>query len=255
MSLKQRADWKGVASFSQSVFCAPEPRNTKFIYAVVRNYIFDELSRQETVRFVQVGTNDGMGTDPLRAHVLSHGWRGLLIEPIPQAFNRLKATYGAPSGVDFANVAIWPDEGEKTLHVVKGYDVLSSFSLETIMRHEPKYDDLRSEILAIEVPTRRLDSLLLETGHSEPHVLVVDTEGCDAIVLRTYDFSRHKPSVIQFEYVHLSAEASSDLRDWFTGLGYALLFDRHDVLALVTTRFEVAFVRFCQDLLSTARAN
>ncbi|MET3524078.1 FkbM family methyltransferase [Mesorhizobium abyssinicae] len=255
MSLKKRLGWKGIASISESIFSAPEPRNTKFIYALVRNYIFDELSRQGVVRFVQVGTNDGMGTDPLRRHVLRRGWQGLLIEPVPQAFDRLKSSYGAPSGVDFANVAIWPDEGEKTMHVVKGCDVLSSFSLETILRHEPKYDDLRSEIFTIEVPTRRLATLLVETGHSEPHVLVVDTEGCDAVVLRTYDFSSHKPNVVQFEHVHLSAEVSSDLRDWLTGLGYALLFDRHDVLALDTTRFDPALVRFCQDLLSTARAN
>jgi FkbM family methyltransferase len=256
MGLKERAGWKGVASTSQSVFCAPEPKNTKFIYAVVRGYIFDSLTRrEETVRFVQVGANDGLHGDPLRPHVQDHGWRGLLIEPIPAVFDRLKAAYGELPGVEFANVAIWPEEGEKTLHVVDGRDVLSSFSLETILHHEPKYDDLRSELRTLKVPTRRLDTLLRETGHAEPHVLVVDVEGCDDAVLRTYDFSAHKPDVVQFEHVHLSAERSAAARDWLTGLGYALLFDRHDVLCIDAARFDPALVRFCQDLLVTARAN
>jgi FkbM family methyltransferase len=193
--------------------------------------------------------------DPLRAVVLRHGWRGLLIEPIPEAFERLKTAYGAAPGVDFANVAIWPDEGEKTLHVVDGLDGLSSFSLDTILEQEPKYEDLRSALRTIQVPTRRLDKLLPERGHTQPHVLVVDVEGCDDIVLRTFDFSAHKPDVVQFEHVHLSAEASADLRDWLTDLGYALIFDRHDVLALNAACFEPPLVRFCQDLLITARAN
>jgi FkbM family methyltransferase len=256
MGLQEPAGWKGVASTSRSVFCAPEPRNTKFVFAVVRGYIFDELSRREAVvRFVQVGANDGMHGDPVRPHVLGHGWRGLLIEPIPAVFDRLRAAYGAAPGVDFARVAIWPEEGRKTLHVVEGRDVLSGFSLETILRHEPKYADLRSELRTLEVPTRRLDRLLRETGHAQPHALVVDTEGCDDMVLRTFDFSAHRPHAVQFEHVHLSAEASAGLRDWLTGLGYALLFDRHDVLALDTARFDPALVRFCQDLLITARAN
>jgi FkbM family methyltransferase len=256
MGLQERAGWKGIASVSRSVFCAREPRNTKFIYEVVRGYIFDELSRRESiVRFVQVGANDGVEVDPLRAVVLRRGWRGLLIEPIPEAFDRLKGNYAAAPGIDFANVAIWPEEGAKTLHVVDGDTGLSSFSLETILEQEPKYVDLRSELRTIEVPTRRLDNLLRETGHTEPHVLVVDTEGCDGIVLRTFDFSAHQPDVVQFEHVHLSAETSADMRDWLTDLGYALLFDRHDVLALHRTRFDPELIRFCQDILITARAN
>jgi FkbM family methyltransferase len=256
MGLQERPGWKGVASTSQSVFCAREPKNTKFIYAVVRNYIFDLLScREETVRFVQVGANDGMHGDPVHPYVLDHGWRGLLIEPIPAVFERLKAAYAGAPGAEFSNFAIWPDEGTKTLHVVDGRDVLSSFSLETIPRHAPKYDDLQSELRTLEAPTRRLDTLLRETGHAEPNVLVVDVEGCDDLVLRTFDFAAHKPDVVQFEHVHLSADASAGVRDWLTGLGYALLFDRHDVLCLDTARFDPALVRFCQDILVTARAN
>jgi FkbM family methyltransferase len=256
MGLRERPGWKGVASTSQSVFCAPEPRNTKFILAVVRGYVFDELSRRYgSVRFVQVGANDGLHGDPVRPYVLGHGWRGLLIEPIPAVFERLKAAYDGFPGVDFARVAIWAEEGTRTLHVVEGRDVLSGFSLETILRHEAKYEDLRSELRTLEVPTRRLDSLLRGTPHAQPHVLVVDTEGCDDVVLRTFDFSAHRPEVAQFEHVHLSAEASADMRDWMTALGYALIFDRHDVLALDTARFDPALVRFCQDLLVTARAN
>lgn len=250
-----------LSSESESIFCAREPRCAKFILATVRDFIFDELSRREAVvRFVHVGAHDGVSVDdnqpadPLRARVLKQGWQGLLIEPGPEAFARLKVNYG-PCGVDFANVAIWSSEGEKTFHVVEGADWLSSFFPETILRHDDTQRDLRSKIRPIEVQVRRLDSLCRERGHTQPDVLLVDAEGCDDIVLRTFDFSIHRPDVVQFNHFHLSTQASSDLGDWLTGLGYELLFDRQNVLGLNRTRFDPRLVRFCQDLLFAARAN
>ena len=256
MSLQERPGWMGIANFSESVFCAPEPRNTKFIYAVVRDYVFDELSRRkDVVRFVQVGANDGTGDDPLRRSVMQNGWQGLLIEPIPETFTRLQATYRDTPGLEFANLAISPEEGEMTFHVVEGRDALSSFSLETILRYEQKYENLRENMRELRVPTRRLDSLLRETGLHTPNVVVIDTEGCDDIVLRTYDFSVHKPDVLQLEHVHLSASAATDLRDWLTELGFALIYDRHDVLAMNKASFDRSLINFCQKLVATARAN
>ena len=86
-------------------------------------------------------------------------------------------------------------------------------------------------------------------------VLLVDTQGSDDIALRTFDFSAHRPDVVQFRHSHLSTQASGDLGDWLTGLGYELVFDRQDVLGLNRSRFDPRLVRFCQDLMFAARAN
>jgi len=248
-------------SESESIFSAREPRCAKFVLATVRDFIFDELSRrQAVVRFVHVGAHDGVSiddnqpSDPLRARAMKQGWRGLLIEPAPEAFARLKVNYGQ-CGVDFANVAIWSAEGEKTFHVVDGADSLSSFFPETILRYDDARRDPRSRIRPIEVRARRLDSLCRERGYEQADVLLVDTQGSDDIALRTFDFSAHRPDVVQFRHSHLSTQASGDLGDWLTGLGYELVFDRQDVLGLNRSRFDPRLVRFCQDLMFAARAN
>jgi FkbM family methyltransferase len=227
----------------------------------VRDHLFDALSSgQGVVRFVHVGAHDGVSiddnqpADPFRTRALRHGWSGLLIEPAPEAFARLKANY-AGCAVDLANVAIWSSEGEKTFHIVEAADWLSSFFPQTVLRDDAQHGDLRSSVRPIEVRTSRLEDLCRETGHTQPNVLLVDAEGSDDIAVRSFDFSAHKPDVVQFKHLHLSTQASSDLGDWLTGLGYELVYDRYDVLALNPARFDAALVRFCQDLLVTARAN
>ena len=40
--------------------------------------------------FVQVGANDGVNHDPIFHHVRKYNWKGLLIEPIPDIFEKLK---------------------------------------------------------------------------------------------------------------------------------------------------------------------
>jgi hypothetical protein len=43
-----------------------------------------------TPTFVQIGANDGMGDDPVRRHVFEDGWVGVLVEPLPDVFERLQ---------------------------------------------------------------------------------------------------------------------------------------------------------------------
>ena len=257
MPLRPRPGWKGAAGLSQSVFCrSDEPRNTKAVFGAVRDLVFEMVGRRETpVRFVQAGAHDGSGV--LQQHILRRGWRGLLIEPLPGVMQALKANYAGVPGVDFANVAIAPEEGSRVLYTVEGRDQLSSFSLDTIFNHEGKYEDgdLKAAIRTLDVPARPLDALLRETGHDTPHVMVVDTEGYDDVVLGTFDFAAHRPDVVQVEHVHLSRHASASVGDRLTGLGYVLMFDRHDLLALRPDRFDPGVPERCADIVAAARGS
>ena len=47
----------------------------------------------KNVFFIQVGSNDATHNDPLRRFILERGWRGLMIEPVPHVFERLKRNY------------------------------------------------------------------------------------------------------------------------------------------------------------------
>ena len=77
----------------------------KFLYVnlnpiiIKRRYInyqlgkfLDALLRDlENIKFIQVGSNDGIQNDPLRKYILNKDtWSGLLIEPVPNIFLNLE---------------------------------------------------------------------------------------------------------------------------------------------------------------------
>ena len=57
--------------------------------------------------FIQVGANDGDQLDPLRTSVHCADWRGIMVEPVPYVFQKLKANNGhLARRVRLENVAI-----------------------------------------------------------------------------------------------------------------------------------------------------
>lgn len=248
--------WQGIASFSESVLCLEEPYNTKAIFGRVVQRVLEMLTSQlGTVPFVQVGANDGVSADHIHSFVKSGAWRGVLVEPAPAPFARLLENYRGVEGLQFAPLAISTSAGTLPFYFVEGDDGLSSFSLDTILSHAPKYEDLRSMIRTLEVNTRSLDEVCDEYGVSNPAVVAVDTEGTDDIVLQSLSIEERRPSVILFEHCHLSGERSAKLRDRLIAAEYRLIHDRHDALAIAPGTFDEAEVEFMADVIAVARAN
>ena len=247
--------WEGIASFSQSVLCLDEPFNTKAIFKRVVVRAMDLLTeRLGSVPFVQVGANDGVHADHIRPFVLSGKWQGVLIEPAPVAFERLLQNYEGVHGLAFAQVAISTSAGPLPFYYVEGEDGLSSFALDTILTHAPKYDDLKSMIRELEVDVTTLDAICDDYAIS-PAVVAVDAEGTDDIVLQSFALEERKPNLILFEHCHLSAERSAALRDRLLQARYRLIHDRHDALAIAEGTFERGVAEFFADIVATARNN
>ena len=58
---------------------------------------FARATAQRRVVFVQIGSNDGVTSDPLQYFVDRYAWSGILVEPVPHVFERLHAARGANS--------------------------------------------------------------------------------------------------------------------------------------------------------------
>ncbi|MDQ3246020.1 MAG: FkbM family methyltransferase [Pseudomonadota bacterium] len=248
--------WPGIASFSQSVLCLKEPNNTKAVFGRVAARALELLTAKlGEVRFVQVGANDGVHADHIHPFVTGGKWRGVLVEPAPVPFARLTENYRGVDGLCFVQAAVATRAGQQPFYYVEGEDGLSSFSLETIMSHAPKYDDLPSMIRTLEVETETLDALCDREGFARPDVVVVDTEGTDDVVLLSFSIEERRPSLILFEHCHLSAERSAALRDRILAAGYRLIHDRHDALAIAEGTFDAATTDFLANIVAIARAD
>lgn len=249
-------EWRGIASISQSVLCLPEPKNTKALFGRVVARTLELLTDQlGTVRFVQVGANDGVSADHLHPFIASGRWQGILVEPGAEAHRRLRETYAGVPNLQMVSHAIWTEAGDLPFHVVEGEDGLSSFSLDTIMAHAPKYDDLASMIRTTTVRTETLDGLCDRLGMPRPDLVAVDTEGTDDIVLQSFSVEQRRPGLILFEHCHLSAERSAALRDRLEAASYRLIHDRHDGLAIRNGLFDSGTTDFLADIIAVARAN
>jgi len=76
-------------------------------------------------RFIQVGANDGIYGDPLRAYIERHHWHGILVEPQPDVFARLIENYsGSRENLIFKNIAISPDQSTLRLYRVLDQQIL-----------------------------------------------------------------------------------------------------------------------------------
>jgi FkbM family methyltransferase len=179
--------------------------------------------------FVKVGANDGVTGDPCSDILLAESkWKGLLIEPVPYCFDRLKANFRDSQRFSFERVAIGEASGEATFYYVNSqarrsipnlpdwYDQLGSFDKMHIVKHLNGV--LTPFIVECTVEVLPLTLVLEKNGIRDIHLLHVDTEGHDYKVLKTLDFSRHAPTAIFVEHKHLPDKEIAEL---------LLLFKKH----------------------------
>jgi FkbM family methyltransferase len=193
--------------------------------------------------FVQIGSNDGAQQDPIREAILERQWRGVMVEPVPYVFERLKQNYGHLPRVQLENVAIAEVDGTKPFYhlpqtadwkgqnIPEWYDALGSFSREVLLTHSVFIPDIAQRIVCTDVPTLTFDSLCKRAGFEQIDLLHIDTEGYDYEILKQIDLDRWRPHLIIYEHHHLGparAECEAMLRRH----GYDFMAEALDTWAL-----------------------
>ena len=155
--------------------------------------------------FVQVGANDGEMGDPLRQSVLTYHLSGLLIEPLPDVFTKLRENYRPEPQLRFENVAIATENGRMPMYRVKvgapfpaWYQGMASFRRENLARQG--IGDSYIEELWVEAVTLR--SLFDRHGIDRVNLLQVDTEGYDCQIVMSALESDILPDIINYEHCH-----------------------------------------------------
>jgi FkbM family methyltransferase len=180
------------------------------------------------VSFVQVGANDGVFGDPLRAYITKFPWRGILVEPQPDVVDRLVRNYAAQADrLILENVAIPSDRSGLVLYKAPPGNLANDVYASSVASSNPstiakQLKVSEKDLIAITTPSLTLDELLVKHGFDEIQILQIDAEGYDWQILRTLDLGRAKPSIIQFESGHLSnADCDSAVRHLTEG-GYQI---------------------------------
>lgn len=171
--------------------------------------------------FIQIGANDGLRNDPIRRHVLALGWNGVLVEPIPDAFNQLVDNYSSAKGLAFENVAICPKDGQTAFYLHPRHSDCSGLSIVTRIQR-------KSRMQCVTVNGMTFETLVNRHNITHCDLLQIDAEGYDYEIIKMVDFQRLAPGVIRYEHAHIDRLAC---REYLAARGYLFLTEGKDTIA------------------------
>jgi len=157
--------------------------------------ILEQLITDDTPRVVvDIGAHDGIDGSNSRV-LLEQGWRGLLVEPVPSVFARLRSNSTGFHNVSLVEAACSDSAG--TAFIYLGKDGAAP-QMSSLSRHPEILNNVTDT--PISVRTTTLADLI--SDHAIPEdfgALLVDTEGWDLTVLRGLDQTRARPRIIVTE--------------------------------------------------------
>jgi FkbM family methyltransferase len=188
--------------------------------------IRDLVSRQPDIFFLQIGAHDGVSYDPINAYIRQFHWKGLLVEPQPAIFAKLKENYRDEKQLLFENSAIAQRDGALELHCFENANAEDHASMLTSTRKHylaMNGDGHRGALKTITVPALTMESLLSKHRVERVNLLQIDTEGFDFEIIKMIDFKRMKPEIIHYENNFLNRRQKSECSRILGGQNYALL--------------------------------
>jgi FkbM family methyltransferase len=219
--------------------------------------------------FLQIGANDGALYDPLRREILRRHWRGIMVEPVPDVFERLRHNYRSFDELALENVAIAPHAGKLPFyHLARvadpkaeglpvWYTALGSFRKDVILSHRDLIPDIERRLVTREVPCISIDALCRKHGFEHVDLIQIDTEGYDYEVIKLIDFTRLQPRVLLYEHHHLGTADRKACRSHLTAHGYDTIERGYDTLALRvadTKPRDAALLRIWQRIRGTGQS-
>jgi FkbM family methyltransferase len=188
---------------------------------------------------LQIGANDGMVHDPVHEIISDLSLPAILVEPLPDLFERLVRNYKAEKNVEFDNVAISTHPGKAQIFRVASDPAfpdwvqgIASFDRSILTSHNrllPK--PLDNYITSLEVPIITIKQLLEKHGNPSIAALQIDTEGHDFAVIRSALDAECLPRIINYESKHLKIEDQVECRELLASRGYSFLTNFADTLA------------------------
>jgi FkbM family methyltransferase len=198
---------------------------------VLEYLILTEIARLSGKPFniVQIGANDGCRYDPYRKYIERFKLSGVLVEPLPEIYQKLLDNYKDQPQLAFENAAIGPEDGNMPLYRLtengKGSDGMSVYASFSRSQVE-KFRDLAHnpmEIEAVNVPVMTFDTLIKKHDIDHVSLLAIDTEGFDFEIIKSIDFEKTKPRIIEYEHTHLSRNDEKECVQLLVSEGYKVL--------------------------------
>jgi len=186
---------------------------------------------------LSVGSCNGTFHDTISAYMTSYRWKGMFIEPIPDAFEALTrhVTSELPEGCILENVAVSNNERTDTMCYIPWATIENEGLDDAIIgmasllppKNGFESDEETKALLdqygeLIDVPVTTVNNLLDKHGIEKIDFCTIDTEGHDYEVFQEFDLERFMPKVIKFELFNEERDKLIELFDRLISAGYTL---------------------------------
>jgi FkbM family methyltransferase len=158
--------------------------------------------------FIEAGANDGYTQSNTYHLEYEHGWKGLLVEPVPSLYQEVLVERPGATVVNCALVPFGHPDAEVEMHYGGLMSLVSG-------SHGADEDDTAFAALGLALgledpytfraPARPLSDVLDEIDAPEIDFLSLDVEGYEPFVLRGLDLDRHAPRFLLCEMHDLDA--------------------------------------------------
>ena len=157
------------------------------------------------IYFIQIGSNCGDTTcagcgEPIWEDCKKNMWSGIVVEPIPEIYNKLKKNYSYNKNVKAIQCAVYDRNGIEDFYVDNDLKAeANSFLISHVKKH-------RMKTTPIKVQTYTLNTFWDKYVHNNKvDILNLDCEGVDHIIILSTDFDKlnPKPKYILYESYHI----------------------------------------------------
>ncbi len=193
------------------------------------------VEKNNFTKIIQIGSNDGETDDYIKKIVQKYNLKGILVEPSPEPFKRLKENYKDVNSLIFVNKALNKDNITKKFYQVdkkfidayhKNIDVLSSFDKD----HLVKWGVKSNHIVSINVECINWINLFKDYGFEDVQIICIDTEGYDHVLVENLINETKARPVIVFEWVNIPNHDLKNIFNLLKKYNYKFMKFKKDVI-------------------------
>ena len=200
---------------------------------------FNKLESDD-IFFVIVGAMDGVNHDNTFKYAFKNKhWKGLLIEPMRDYFQKLNENYEYRENLIFENVAISDSEGYEYMfripskliesgEVTSWSDVISTFYPE---KNAMREEHLISKAVKEPVLCTTFENISNKHSIEKIDVLQIDVEGCDSNVFWQIWNLNYRPKLIIIETVNMQSEEKNNIEEILKNNSYNLSYNGDNLIA------------------------
>ncbi len=191
--------------------------------------------------FVVVGAMDGVNHDKLHKHIIRNAnWSGLLVEPLPDMFEKLLENFAGRENLSFENSAVTSQEGVSDITRIPAENVNQECppwadgisTLRPEIHIISQQDELIAHAVTQPVNTTRFETLVQKYGLTEIDLLQIDAEGYDKVIFDQIWAANFRPRLVKIEVNYLTYVDVKQLKTQLEAYNYNCFFERDDLIAV-----------------------